>query len=216
MAADSLLSEIGQGKMIQSDFGAVGSIEQLVEEIGETPLHGVVNNAGIFEFEDFEDFDMDLWRRVLQVNLTAIVELSTALRPRLVSGAAIVNISSLDGYVAAFDSMAYAASKAALINLTQSLAVNYGPMGIRVNGIAPGWIETEINDVADIADSPDWTPLKRNGQPEEIASVVSFFCSADSSFVTGQTLVVDGGYGLIDPIIKLDSDRLRAERSTSG
>lgn len=209
-AADEVAAALGDARMLQADFSAPGVAAALAAEVGEVDV--LVNNAGIFEYEDFENFDMALWRQVLQVNLDSIVELTTALRPHIRDGGSVVNISSLDGYVAAYDSMSYAASKAALINLTQSLAVNFAPQGVRVNGIAPGWIETDMNADADISDSVEWTPMRRDGQPAEIASVVSFFCSDDASFVTGQTLVVDGGYGLVDPVIKADSDRLRAER----
>lgn len=211
-AADEAAAETG-ATMHQVDFAKAGAVASFVEAVGDVSIDVLVNNAGIFRYENFDAFDMSLWRDVMQVNLDAIVELSTALRPRLADGGSIVNISSLDGYVAAYDSMSYAASKAALISLTQSLAVNFAPRGVRVNGIAPGWIETDMNADSDISDSVEWTPLKRDGQPSEIASVVSFFCSSDASFVTGQTLIVDGGYGLVDPVIKADSDRLRAERA---
>ncbi len=216
---ESAAADVAAGSgatMHRVDFSADGAVAEFVEQLEPTPLDVLVNNAGIFEYEDFEDFDMELWRRVVRVNLDAVVELSTALRPRFNRGGSIVNIASLDGYVAAYDSMSYAAGKAALVNLTQSLAVNFAPYGVRVNGIAPGWITTEMNVDSDTSGAAEWTPLGREGEPAEIASVVSFFCSDDAGFVTGQTLVVDGGYGLVDPVIKLDSDRLRAERKMGG
>ena len=207
---EELLKELGRGEMFQLQLNDPVKVSAFVEEMKDVEFSVLINNAGIFEYEDFDNFDMKVWREVLQVNLDAIVELSTHLK--IADGGAIVNISSLDGMVAAYDSISYAASKAALINLPQSLAVNYAPRNIRVNGIAPGWINTEINDDCDIASSPEWCPMKRDGEPEEIASVASFFCVQDASFVTGQTLVVDGGIGLVDPVLKLESDGLRANR----
>jgi 3-oxoacyl-[acyl-carrier protein] reductase len=210
-AADEVATRL-DARMLQVDFGEQDSVASLLEQLGDIEIDVLVNNAGVFEYEDFEHFDMALWRKVMRINLDAIVELTTSLRAQICDGGAIVNISSLDACVAAYDSMSYAASKAALINLTQSLAVNLAPRGVRVNGIAPGWIETDMNADSDISDSVSWTPMGRDGQTAEVASVVSFFCSADASFVTGQTLIVDGGYGLVDPVIKIDSDRLRNER----
>ena len=210
-AAGALEREIG-AEMLQVDHGAGDHVEQLITALGDRRVTVLVNNAGVFEYEDAFAFDPEQWRRIMAVNLDAVAHLTLGLQDRVADGGAVVNIGSTDATVAAYDSMAYAASKAAIDSLTRSLAVHLAPRRIRVNAIAPGWIDTEMNAGMDISSSPAWTPLGRDGQPEEIASVVSFLCGPDSSFVTGQSLVVDGGSGCVDPVIKLDSDRFRAER----
>ena len=114
------------------------------------------------------------------------------LKDNLSKNGAIVNIASTDGMTGSFGGMAYSASKAALINLTKSLGNNFGPKGIRVNAIAPGWINTDM-DTEVVEDAPDLTPLGRNGKPEEIAYTALFLASNEASYITGAVLVVDGG-----------------------
>ena len=159
-----------------------------------------MHNAGIFLEED--TVNLTTWRKVMQVNLNAIVPLTMGLQDRLLSGGAIVNIASTDGLMGAFNSFAYAASKAALINLTQSFALHFGPRAIRANCISPGWILTDMVKDSEISGSIEFTPLGRNGRSEEVASVVSFLMSSDAGFVNGGNIIVDGGNHCVDPVLK--------------
>ena len=125
--------------------------KELAEKYGDTITH------------------FDEWNETLTVNLTAPLKLVHGLRTNLNDGSSVVNIASVDGYVSAFDTIAYAASKAALINLTKSLAAVLGPRNIRVNAVAPGWVETEMTADTMPDESKELTPLKRNAQPQEVA-----------------------------------------------
>jgi 3-oxoacyl-[acyl-carrier protein] reductase len=132
-----------------------------------------------------------------------VLQLSLGLRARLSQPAAIVNIASTDAFLGGMDTMAYAASKAALISLTKSLAVNMGPDKVRVNAIAPGWIDTAMGTkLPDMAIGH--TPLGRLGTPADIAGIVAFLMSDDAGFITGTTIVADGGYYCLDPVMKAE------------
>jgi NAD(P)-dependent dehydrogenase (short-subunit alcohol dehydrogenase family) len=189
-------------KMLHADLADPASTKALAQVLlGEEELQGLVNNAGTIDFQKWDDFPIGEWRKVFAVNVDAPVFLVHALRNLFSGNASIVNIASTDGMTGSFGSVAYSASKAALLNVTKSLANLLGPDGIRVNAIAPGWIDTDMSTDASYA-AGQLTPLGRNGTPGEIAAVVEFLLGDDARFVTGASLVVDGGYTNVDTIMR--------------
>ncbi len=172
--------------------------ERLKDQNGR--LDAMVNNAAISPKADDGgrlsgiDMDIDDWKRVFQVNFFATVMLAQGFREELRKAqGSIVNVSSIVGSrVHPFAGGAYATSKAALMSLTRELASDLGPEGIRVNAISPGEIETSILSPG-TEKLVEAIPLRRLGQPEEVAKAIYFLCTDQSSYVTGTELHINGG-----------------------
>ena len=182
-----------------SDAAAVaGAIAAVGARFGR--LDALVNNAGVAVFAPLmETSDAD-WNRVLAVNLTGPFLCTKAAVPlmREHGGGAIVNITSISAVRASTLRSAYGTSKAGLAHLTKQLAVELASLGIRVNGVAPGPVDTamakEVHSPEIRADYHDAIPLNRYGLEEELAEAVFFLCSDRASYITGQILAVDGGF----------------------
>jgi NAD(P)-dependent dehydrogenase (short-subunit alcohol dehydrogenase family) len=163
-------------------------------------LDALVNNAGIAVFAPLLETSNDDWKRVLEVNLTGPFLCTKAAVPlmREHGGGAIVNITSISAVRASTLRSAYGTSKAGLAHLTKQLAVELASLGIRVNGVAPGPVETAMAKAVHTpeirADYHDAIPLNRYGLEEELAEAVLFLCSDRASYITGQILAVDGGF----------------------
>ncbi|MGA1026805.1 MAG: SDR family NAD(P)-dependent oxidoreductase, partial [Lutimaribacter sp.] len=159
----------------------------------------LVNNAGVAEFGPIEETDFAAWRRVMATNLDGVFLMTQALTPALKEArGAIVNIASISGLRASTLRVAYGTSKAGVIALTQQQAAELGEYGIRANTVAPGPVRTKLAmavHTQEIIDAyHDAIPLNRYGSETEIAEAIVFLCSDKASYVTGQTLAVDGGF----------------------
>ena len=174
------------------------SIERTAAHFGR--IDALVNNAGVALFKPMLETSFEEWSRVLEVNLGGPFLCTQASAPFMLKngGGAVVNIASISGMRASTLRVAYGTSKAALIHLTKQQAAELGNMGIRVNAVSPGPVDTAMaKDVhtADIrAGYHDAIPLNRYGTEEEIAAAVVFLCSDAASYINGQTLAVDGGF----------------------
>ncbi len=174
------------------------AIRQIARQFGR--IDALVNNAGIAIFKPVLETSVAEWQRVLAVNLSGAFICTRACAPVMIKGGggAVVNIASISGLRASTLRVAYGTSKAALIHLTKQYAVELGTVGIRVNCVAPGPVDTAmaklVHSVAIRQDYYDTIPLNRYGTPEEIAATVFFLCSGDASYINGQTLAADGGF----------------------
>ena len=195
---------LGDGSVgLACDMGAPGQVAALFDrieaEFGKVSI--LVNNAGVAAPSDFLETSLEQFERVINVNLTGtFFALQRAAKGMVAQGIAgsIVNMSSINAQVAIPSIAAYCASKGGIMQLTKAVALALAPHNIRVNAVGPGSIDTEM--VASVNANPEAmkmlmsrTPLKRFGSPREIGDVVAFLVSDKASYITGETIYVDGG-----------------------
>jgi len=219
-AADEIVSKIhslGRKTIpVQADVSIVTEIERMVEQIWDEfgRIDILVNNAGVAYIEPFSKVSEETWDRTLDVNLKGTFFASQIVANKMIKEqikGRIINMSATNGQVAEADTVHYNASKGGMDMVTRSLAIELAPFGIRVNGIAPGVIKTEI-DVDFFADPQfqehygQHIPMQRFGETEEVGKVAVFLASDDSSYVTGHTIVIDGGL-LCDQVPKLQVNK---------
>ncbi|MDP2802626.1 MAG: SDR family oxidoreductase [Phreatobacter sp.] len=177
-------------------------------------LDALVNNAGIAHFGPLMETPLEAWNEVMAVNLTGPFIMTKAAVPLMrETGGAIVNITSISSLRASTLRVAYGTSKAGLGHLTKQMAVELASYGIRVNAVAPGPVDTamakKVHSPEIRADYHDAIPLNRYGLPEELADAIVYLCGPGASYVTGQTLAVDGGFdaaGIGLPTLRRDQN----------
>lgn len=196
--AQALAGQIG-ATVFQCDVSREEEVDALFTAAEETfgHLDVLINNAGISWRGLFTDMTLEQWEHIFAVNTRSVFLCCRRALPAMIrrKQGVILNVSSMWGQQGASCEAAYSASKAAVIGLTQALAQEEGPSGIRVNCICPGVIDTPMNAAltpADVTALAEDTPLQRVGTPEEVAQAALFL--AESGFITGQTLGVNGGF----------------------
>ncbi len=205
VAATQLSDELNKDRkrcvLLQGDVSQESDVLRIFEELDETfgPLTHLVNNAAILQPQTkLVDMDANRINRVLSTNVTSAFLCCREAVKRMVNGGAIVNVSSAAARIGApHEYIDYAASKAAVDTLTKGLALEVADRGIRVNGVRPGFIYTDMHadggEPGRVDRMKENIPLKRGGQPEEIAAAIAWLLSDDASYVTGSILDAAGG-----------------------
>ena len=184
---------------VRADVSDGAQVAEMVDNVLEKfcQLDTLVCNAGCSHVGLLSDIDEEAWRRLFGVNVDGVYHCCRAVLPHFIhrKAGSIVTLSSMWGQVWASCEVAYSATKGAVISFTKALAKELGPSGIRVNCVAPGTIDTEMNrhlTEEDLAVLAGETPLERIGQPEEVAKAIAVLASEEASFITGQVLAPTG------------------------
>jgi NAD(P)-dependent dehydrogenase (short-subunit alcohol dehydrogenase family) len=186
---------------VRDEASITAAVSSAAEEIGAADI--VVNAAGVVGFGSVHTLESDEWDRVLDINLKGSYLVAKAALPAMLEKGAgsIVNIASVEGLVGISGQAAYNASKGGVVLLTKNMALDYSPVGVRVNCVCPGGVETAMTAILQTEGLKaigeklaGYHLLGRFAQPGEIAAAILFLASDDASFVTGSSLVVDGGY----------------------
>jgi 3-oxoacyl-[acyl-carrier protein] reductase len=200
---DAITGAGGEAMAVDADLSEPTAIEQVVaaaqDAFGGTDV--LVNNAAVYPIGPWHEMDAAQWDAVFATNIRGYFLMARAVRPQMIArgGGAVVNVASVTFFTGNALLLAYVASKGAVIGFTRALAREAGPEGIRANAVAPGAFPTAATEIhADQEglwrDVLEAQSIKRRGEVEDVARAIAFFASDDSSFVSGQTLLVDGGW----------------------
>lgn len=193
---------------------SVDSIKNLFKILQNEKLFAIVNCAGICEYEGLSlEEDIKIWNKTLAINLSANFILAKLFQSNLDESGRFIMISSTDSYFGGSITASYAASKAGINSLTKSLSLLFQDKKIRVNSVAPGWVDTNMiadNGAEFLSKVAQINPLKRISKPEDISKVIKFLLSQESDYINGQVISVDGGYTNQDPTLLLEEDTQQA------
>lgn len=192
----------GEAKYFMADVSKYDEVEKMMQAIQQEfgRLDILVNNAGITKDRTLAKMTIEEWQKVIDINLTSVFNCSKTALPMLIENQGnIVSLSSFSGLRGNFGQTNYTAAKAGIIGFTKTLSKEVGKFGVRVNAVAPGFIESKMTEVM-----PEevkvmvkrLTSLGRTGKPEEVASVIAFLAGPDASFITGDIVNIDGGLAI--------------------
>lgn len=206
-SAEDLAHKYENLSISKVDLSRQGDIDTYIENLHNEKFDGLVNAAGVFLDIDFNDFDKKAFEDTFRINTFAPLYLVQGLQKKIKDEGSIVNIASNDAFVGSIVGIAYSASKASLINITQSLANILAPRRIRANVVAPGWMGDGMQAPEELLElARDYNPLKHIGTYEEIAQAVLFLLSDNASYINGTTLTVDGGDMATNYILQKEAD----------
>ncbi|MHB1347612.1 MAG: glucose 1-dehydrogenase [Candidatus Humimicrobiaceae bacterium] len=189
-----------EGDVTRED-SVISSVQKAIQKFGAIDI--LVNNAGICSWSAAEDMGFDEWKKVLDVNLNGVFLYCKWVGKEMIKqkSGSIINVSSMSAYIVNVpqEQCHYNASKAGVVHLTKSLAVEWAPFNIRVNAVCPGYVMTPLLKLADKKDLDEWiaiSPQKRIPDPSELKGIFVFLASDASSYFTGSSIIADGGYSL--------------------
>ncbi|WP_348675716.1 glucose 1-dehydrogenase [uncultured Abyssibacter sp.] len=200
-AADELTQAGHQAIASKVDVSSRADVDAAMAQLHDAfgPVSILVNNAGITLFRGFMDMDEDAWDQVMRINLKSMLVCTQAVIPDMLAAGwgRVINVSSSSAQTGSAGMAAYAASKGGVIGFTKAMAQEFADKGITVNNVPPGFVDTPMLRGSPIGSKVDAiaaaSPMKRSGQPEDMAAAIAFLASEEAGYITGHTLSVNGG-----------------------